>query len=263
MKEEIHNIFTLQDRDIWVIGGAGYLGRAIVHLLYAMGAKVLCVDLEDRAKKFVLSSKLEPGVTPATLDVRDGSAITRFVTQYTQERGVPDGIVNLTFASTAKNIEELTEADFDAVNHDGLTATFLLTRAIGQQMANRGTGSIILFSSMYGRVSPYPEVYEAPMTKNPIEYGVGKAGIIQMTKYFAVHWGKMNVRCNCISPGPFPNPTVQKDNPSFIERLSTKVPMGRIGKSEEIAGTVVFLLSEASSYITGQNIAVDGGWTSW
>lgn len=261
--EEIHKIFSLKGKDIWVIGGAGYLGQATVLLLQEVGAKVLCIDLEDRAEKFVQSFNLESDVTPATLDVRDGSAITRFVAQYTNERGVPDGIVNLTFASTAKKMEELTEADFDTVNHGGLTATFLLTRAIGQMMANRGNGSIILFSSMYGRVSPYPDAYEAPMTKNPIEYGVGKAGIIQMTKYFAVHWGEMNVRCNCISPGPFPNPTVQKDNPAFIERLGKKSPMGRVGKSEEIAGTVVFLLSEASSYITGQNIAVDGGWTSW
>lgn len=261
--EELHKIFSLKGKDIWVFGGAGYLGQATIKLLHAVGAKVLCSDLDDRAQNFVLSSELSDTVTPATLDIRDSLLIDQFIEKYTAERGVPDGIVNLTFASTAKKMEDLTEADFDAVNHGGLTATFLLTRAIGEMMANRGTGSIVLFSSMYGRVSPYPEVYESPMVKNPIEYGVGKAGIIQMTKYLSVHWGKNNVRCNCISPGPFPNPTVQKDNPPFIERLGKKCPMGRVGKSEEIAGTVVFLLSEASSYITGQNIAVDGGWTSW
>lgn len=101
------------------------------------------------------------------------------------------------------------------------------------------------------------------MTKNPIEYGVGKAGIIQMTRYLAVSWGKENVRCNCISPGPFPNLIVQRDNPEFVEHLAQKSPMGRIGKPDEIAGAVAFLLSDASSYITGQNLIVDGGWTIW
>ena len=106
-------------------------------------------------------------------------------------------------------------------------------------------------------------MYEGLGMNKSIEYGVGKAAIVQMTKYLAVHWGKRNVRCNCISPGPFPNPDVQKKHPEFIERLSNKSPMGRIGQSEEIAGVVSFLLSDAASYITGQNIKVDGGWTIW
>ena len=101
------------------------------------------------------------------------------------------------------------------------------------------------------------------MTKNPIEYGVGKAGIIQMTRYLAVHWGRQNVRCNCILPGPFPNPNVQRDQPAFVDRLAQKTPMGRIGKADEVAAAVAFLLSDASSYITGQQLPVDGGWTIW
>ena len=130
-------------------------------------------------------------------------------------------------------------------------------------MAKEKRGSIILFSSMYGTVSPYPDVYEAPLVKNPIEYGIGKAGIGQMARYLAVHWGKEKVRCNCISPGPFPNPEVQRTYPDFIEKLARKSPMGRIGQSEEMAGTVAFLLSDAASYITGHNLLVDGGWTAW
>lgn len=120
-----------------------------------------------------------------------------------------------------------------------------------------------MFSSMYGMVSPNDEVYEAPMNKNPLEYGVGKAGVIQMTKYLAVHWAKQQLRVNCISPGPFPNPAVQQSHPDFIARLARKSPMGRIGIANEIAGPVAFLLSDISSYITGHNLVVDGGWTSW
>ena len=263
MSKEITPIFHLRNKLIWVIGGAGYLGQATVNVLKNAGATVICADLEDRAAAFVQSAALAPDVIPATLDVRDGAAIQRFVTEQIKQHGVPDGMANLTFGSTSKKLEELSENEFDEVNHIGLTATFLLAREAGAQMAKRGSGSIVLFSSMYGSVSPHPEAYEAPMNKNPIEYGVGKAGIIQMTRYMAVHWGKMNVRCNCISPGPFPHPAVQKDNPAFVERLAQLSPMGRVGKAEEVAGVVAFLLSESASYITGHNLCVDGGWTSW
>jgi NAD(P)-dependent dehydrogenase (short-subunit alcohol dehydrogenase family) len=185
------------------------------------------------------------------------------VEEHVKAGGVPDGLVNLTAFSTVRDMQELSAEDFDRVNHGGLTATFILARSVGARMAAERKGSVVLFSSMYGMVSPNPEVYEAPMNKNPLEYGVGKAGIIQMVRYLAVHWGTENVRFNCISPGPFPNSQVQEQYPDFIERLAEKSPMHRIGQASEIAGSVVFLLSDAASYITGHNLVVDGGWTSW
>ena len=146
----------------------------------------------------------------ASLDIRNTEISERFVKEQITQAGVPDGYVNLTTATTAKKMEDLTADDFDQVNHADLRPTFILTRAIGSQMAAMKRGSIVLFSSMYGTVSPYPEVYQEPMNKNPLEYGVGKAGITQMARYLAVHWGKSNVRCNCISPGPFPIPRCRK-----------------------------------------------------
>ncbi len=101
------------------------------------------------------------------------------------------------------------------------------------------------------------------MNPNPIEYGVNKAGIRQMARYLAVHYGPMGVRCNSISPGPFPNATIQERDPAFVSRLSSKVPMGRVGNPAEIAGSVAFLLGEDSSFITGIDLPVDGGWTAW
>jgi len=255
--------FELTGKNIWVIGGAGYLGQSIVKLLLESGTNVLCADLGKKAEDFGKTLDTDENFIPVSLDMRDKNEIESFIQSTIHKYGVPDGLVILTFESSTKQMEDLTGEDFDEVNHTNLTATFLMVRGVGKEMEKEGRGSIILFSSMYGMVSPDPRIYEPPLNVNPIEYGVGKAGVIQMTRYLAVRYAQKGIRCNCISPGPFPNLIVQRDHPEFIERLTKKLPLGRIGRPEEIAGAVVFLLSEAASFITGHNLVVDGGWTCW
>lgn len=258
----VENIFGLKNKTVWVIGGAGYLGRSVVSLLADAGATVVCADLQNKAHDFVASTGLGSSVHPVSLDVSDEAMLENFTVEQTKQHGCPDGFVNMTFASTSKKMEELTSEDFDQANHTGLTASFLLAREVGKEMSGNGGGSMVFFSSMYGMVAPDAKIYKEPMNPNPIEYGVGKAGIIQMAKYMAMHYGSKKVRCNAISPGPFPNPAVQEQHPEFVKRLAEKTLLSRIGKPEEIAGAVCFLLSDASSYVTAQNLVVDGGWTS-
>jgi NAD(P)-dependent dehydrogenase (short-subunit alcohol dehydrogenase family) len=116
---------------------------------------------------------------------------------------------------------------------------------------------------MYGLVSPDPSIYAPRWKVNPIDYGAAKAAVMQMVRYQAVMWGPSNVRVNAIVPGPFPNPAGQGNDEEFIARLSRKTPLGRVGRAEEIAGAVAFLAADASSYITGSHLIVDGGWTAW
>ena len=250
-------------KTIWVIGGAGYLGQAIIRNLIDKGYRVLCADINDKAHHFAEELKDAENLIPISLDASDEENIHQFVSENIQNYGIPDGLVVLTYGAAGKNFYELNADDFNKAGNLGVTSTFLLAREVGKEMEKQNKGSVVLFSSMYGMVSPDPEIYELPMEANPIEYGVGKAGIVQMTKYLAVHWAQKGIRCNCISPGPFPNKSVQASHPEFIQRLQQKVPMRRVGRSEEIAGPVHFLLSDDSSYMTGQNMVVDGGWTIW
>jgi len=255
---------SLVNKRIWVIGGAGHLGGACVRMLNEMNAQVLCADLNQNAHDFVQKNKLASNVEPCTLNIRDVEEMRAFVAHWIGEYGVPDGLVLLPTASTKKSMEELSESEFDEANHGGVTSIFFMAREVGMRMAEEMRGSIVLFASMYGMVSPDARLYQGQgLNKNPIEYGVGKAGIIQMAKYLAVHWGDRNVRCNSISPGPFPKIIYQNENQEFVGRLAARNPLGRIGKAEEIAGPVSFLLSEASSFVTGHNLVVDGGWTIW
>lgn len=253
----------LAGKNIWVTGGAGYLGSPITTALDAAGAKVLCIDLAGRAEALVRDNHLTHTI-PRTIDLSDASALPAAIEQLVIAHDVPDGLVHLAFASSAgKTLEELLPEEFQRTFDHALTPAFVLCRAVASHMQPRQRGSIVLFSSMYGMVSPDPRVYHAPMKPNPIDYGASKAAIIQLTRYFAVHYGHSGVRFNCIAPGPFPNPAVQTSHPEFVVEISQKTALGRIGRNAEIVAPTLFLLSDGASFVTGHNLVVDGGWTAW
>lgn len=145
-----------------------------------------------------------------------------------------------------------------------LTDHMMVTDQVASIMRQRGEGgSIVNISSMYGLVAPDPRMYaDHPEFHNPPVYGVVKAGMLQFSRYAAVHLAPFGIRVNSVSPGPFPNERVQGSS-SFMSELERRVPLGRIGRAEEVAGAVKYLLSSSSTYTTGANIVIDGGWTVW
>ena len=255
--------YSLEGKKIWVTGGAGYLGSAITAELDQVCGRVLCFDLPGKAEALVREQKLKRTV-PLSADINDAAKLPATLDVLLAEHGVPDGVVHLvTASSSGKSLEALTPDEFRRTFDLALTPTFILCRTLAERMKARGSGSIILFSSMYGVVAPDKSIYHEPMAPNPIDYGASKAATLQLSRYFAMHYGPSGVRFNCITPGPFPNPTIQRDHPSFIKDLNKKTVLNRIGRNTEIVGPTLFLLTDSASFVTGHSLVVDGGWTIW
>lgn len=254
---------SLSGKTIWVTGGAGHLGAPITAALDAAGAQVFCFDLDGRAERMVDEQKLGR-TTGLTADFSDAAALPARMDELVTRHGVPDGIAHLAIASsTGMRLEQLTPDDFQKTFQLALTPTFVLCRDLAERMKARGAGSIVLFSSMYGVVAPDPGIYPDPLTPNPIDYGASKAAILQLCRYLAVHYGPSNVRFNCVTPGPFPNPTVQRSQPEFVLALARKTALNRVGQNHEMVGPTLFLLGDGASFVTGHSLVVDGGWTAW
>lgn len=255
-------LFDLTGRVILVNGGGGYLGGAVCDAMAVHGAHVVVADVREEAAQEVadriVASDSSGSAEAIALDVGDESSIERTYA------AIPklDALANLPAYCRGKTMDEMTVEDWEAGFRVTLTGAFLMSRAAARKMGDRG-GSIVHFSSMYGMVSPDPRAYEKIFNPNPPDYGAAKAGVLQLTRYQAVAWAKQNIRVNAVVPGPFPKTFGQGANAEFVERLSERVPLGRVGRPEEIAGSVVYLCSDAASYVTGTSLVVDGGWTAW
>jgi NAD(P)-dependent dehydrogenase (short-subunit alcohol dehydrogenase family) len=255
------NWSSLEGKTVWVTGGAGHLGGPITAELDRCCAKVVCIDLPGRAEAFIAERKLQRTVA-AAIDLCDAGEVAASLPPLFHRLGAPHAVVHLVFASSSgQRLEDLSAETFAATLTKALPPTFEFCRGIAEAMKAHGGGSVVLFSSMYGVVSPDPRTYVSPMAPNPIDYGASKAAVLQMTRYFAVHYGPAKIRFNAITPGPFPNPRVQETDPEFITRLGSKTALQRIGQREEIVGPTLFLLTDSASYVTGQSLSVDGGWT--
>lgn len=264
------NLFRLDGRVIMITGAAGHLGAPIAKAVaLAGGTPVLCGRTESKLQELASEISAAGGSCMVlAFDVGDSAACKNAVAQIKEKIGRLHGLVNCAYGGRPATLEASTEQDFEMACRQNLTGPFLLVQAsqsLLEEAAQEclGGSSVVNIATMYASVSPDPRIYGNSGMNNPPYYGATKAGLIQLTRYLAVHLGPQNIRVNSVSPGPFPPLSIRETQPEFHARLCAKNPMGRIGRAEELVGSIIFLLSDASSYVTGVNLPVDGGWTAW
>ncbi len=266
LMRKVKNMFDLTGKTIIVTGGAGHLGSGIGEALSAFGAELYLLghDAEKvRRESSRLREKYEGGTCESiAFDLRDKYSVHGAVNAVMQRAQKIDVLINNAAYGCTRPLHEFEEGEWLEGIDGTINGVFRMTREVLPIMLEQGHGNIINIASMYGMVAPNMEIYGDSGQNNPANYGAGKAAIIQFTKYIACVYAEKGIRANAVSPGSFPDPMVQKDV-RFIHALESKTPMHRIGTPEDLQGIMVYLASDASRYTNGQNIAVDGGWTSW
>jgi NAD(P)-dependent dehydrogenase (short-subunit alcohol dehydrogenase family) len=241
------------------------LGRAMSEALAEAGGRVFIASRDGANCRRVaeeLCAATGAEVSGIALDIGSREAVESCFNKIHNASGRLDILINNAAFATPAKLENTTEEDWLRGLDGTANSVFRCTMAARSFMIEQQSGSIVNIASMYGMVSPDPSIYGASGYDSPAAYGAGKAAVIQFTRYCACHLAPHGVRVNAISPGPFPQAEVQQ-NAEFISKLEHKTPLGRIGQPHELKGAVLFLASSASSYVTGANIPVDGGWTAW
>jgi NAD(P)-dependent dehydrogenase (short-subunit alcohol dehydrogenase family) len=261
--------FRLDGRVAFLSGATGHLGRFMAKALAEAGARVVLNARHSELLETFAEELEKRGhhASTACFDVTDEGAVAQNISHIGKEHGRLDIIVNNAGQGRPGSIESTTSADFEQIYRVNVIAAGLIMQAaipLLRESAKLTAGSsVVNIASMYGSVSPDPSIYGTSGSNSPPSYGAAKAGLIQLTRYAACHLAADRIRVNCISPGPFPAERYLESDSSFHDRLKAKVPMGRTGDPQELSGPLLFLASDASSYVTGVNLAVDGGWTAW
>lgn len=259
------NSFSIENKHILITGATGYLGSKLAISLANKGAHIYVNSRTLKNCSDLVTTITNSGgkATIACFDVTKREDIEKFST----EVKIMDVVINNSYSGAGGNIESSREEDYLDTYKSSVIASSsliqLLLPALRSAVKLNGHASIINIASMYGLVSPDQRIYSSIEGTNPPFYGAAKSALIQWTKYAACEFAKENIRINSISPGPFPSAASQEKFPSMIKEIVNKVPMGRLGRPEELVGPIIFLSSEASSFVTGTNLIVDGGWTCW
>ncbi len=251
--------FDLTDKIAIVTGGARGLGRTIALGLAHFGAHVVIADIltEEAASVKAEVEALGRCCLALTVNVTDADAVRGMVESCVSAFGTVDVLVNNAGVNVRKSIEEVTEADWDKVLDTNLKGAFLCTQAAGLVMVAQRRGSIINVASIFGFVG-----WDPPAGFTETMYCASKGGIVQLTRAFAVEWAKHNVRVNAIAPAFLRTPLIERlwTDDATREDILRRTPFARLGEPYEIIGPVVFLASDAASFVTGQTLVVDGGW---
>ena len=268
-------LFDLKNRVAVVTGGMGQLGVEYGLALAERGVKVAAFDVTDVPKvrsAEIAKAKKAGKMRCYRVDITRRESVRDGLRQVMERWACPHILINNAAIDSPPDappsevgpFEEYPEASFDKVMSVNVKGTFVCCQVIGGAMAKAGRGSIVNVSSIYGILSPCQDIYEFRRKKGevfykPVAYSTSKSAILNLTRYLATYWAKKGVRVNTLTPsGIFNN-----QSPEFLEAYQARMPIGRMAKAGELVGPVVFLASDASSYMTGANLVVDGGWSAW
>lgn len=268
-------LFNIAGKIAVVTGGLGQLGRQFVLTLADSGARVAVFD--SRVDEDVVAARFgerrhDPALLFCRVDVTDRASLEAGLQQVQETWGTPHILINNAALDSPPNapaaengpFETYPESSLDAVLAVNLKGVVLCCQVIGGAMAAAGRGSIINISSIYGLVSPDQRIYAyravagAPFFK-PVAYAISKSGLLNLTRYLATYWASRGVRVNTLTFGGVFN----HQDEAFLQGYCARVPLGRMAREDEYNGAILFLASEASSYMTGANLVIDGGWTAW
>jgi 3-oxoacyl-[acyl-carrier protein] reductase len=257
--------FSLSQKTYLVTGAAGQIGTEIVNACLVSNANVIACDVDLAELERIATKEAWPSdkVAIHQCDITKREQVKKIFLDGSRVFGRIDGLINNAGVSTFEPFLERTEESFDWVTSVNLKGTFLCIQEYVHYVINAGSGGCIVnIASHYGVVSPDPRIYTDCDRKNSEVYGATKAGVIQMTKYFAVHLAEYGIRVNCIAPGGVRDPDSPQGH-DFQKNYSYRCPMGRMAETSEIVWPIIFLLMPAASYINGQTLVVDGGTTAW
>lgn len=266
----VQDIFDLTDRVVLVTGAAGLIGSHFCKTLAKAQARVIAADIDPSGINAIVEKlhSQELAIEGLQMDITDPASIRSVMHMIEEKWGKLDVLVHCAaldpkFDPQHKEAHHTTFEDFPLETWKraidvNLTGAFLCTQEAAKLMGKKGHGNIILFSSIYGLVAPDQRVYEEGSFKPPY-YSVAKAGILGLTRYTASYYAGRNIRVNALSPGGIYN----NHEEAFVKAYSARSIMGRMGQVSELDGALLFLASDASSYMTGSNLVVDGGWTAW
>jgi len=257
----IHELFDLTGRVALVTGAAGHLGASMARALAEAGAGVVISSRDASRAEQAAKSLSGPAEHHAVvIDHMDETSIETGFDRAVELADKIDILVNNGHEPLNEDWSTVTAEQFTRQLANA-TGYFLLARKLHDHAVERtAPAAVVMIGSMYGVVGSYPDAYKSIGPASPVSYHALKGGILHMTRHLAVYWAKDRVRVNCLSPGPFPSPHA---SPELVKRLNAKSPMHRIGLPHELKGALLLLAGDAGSYITGQNLLVDGGWTAW
>lgn len=263
---KINELFSLKNEVAIVTGGAGYLGTAESYALAEAGAKVIVADIDIEEAKKVADKIAKSGLYAEAekIDLSKEESIVSVIENVYKRYGKLDILINNGFFGKSVPLDDMSLDDWQCAIDGSINQVFLCTKYAVKKMKIHKKGSIVNIASMYGVVSPDLSIYGKTGWDNPANYGAAKAGVIQFTKYCASYYAKYGIRVNAVSPGCFAHDFPEnKEFDRLWKCLTDKTMLKRIGMQDEIKGIILYLASDASSYCTGQNIIIDGGWTAW